>query len=192
MTGPSSTLSLTVNGRTYGVEGESTQLPLLEWLRRTGLTGSKQGCAEGDCGACTVALVERDAAGRPSYRAINSCIALLPMFHGREVVTVEGLAGAIPDDRLRTALADLPAYRDPDGVALHPVQQAMVRNYGSQCGYCTPGVIMTAKALLDANPNPTKEEIKQATAGNLCRCTGYQQIVEAIENAAEVLRKEAA
>src|SRR5678815_1812893 len=98
--------SLTVNGHLCHVEGESTQLPLLEWLRRTGLTGSKQGCAEGDCGACTVALVERDAAGRAAYRAINSCIALLPMFAGRELVTVEGLAGAVDDDRLRVALGE--------------------------------------------------------------------------------------
>src|SRR5262245_19980717 len=103
MTGASRTeagsrFSITVNGRVHRVEGEPSQLPLLEWLRRTGLTGSKQGCAEGDCGACTVALVERDAAGRPAYRAINSCIALLPMFAGREIVTVEGLAGTIPQE----------------------------------------------------------------------------------------------
>ncbi len=94
---------------------------LLDWLRATGRTGSKCGCAEGDCGACSVALVDRDAAGRPTYRAINSCIALLPMCAGREIVTVEGLA---------------------EGPQLHPVQAAMVEYYGSQCGYCTPGFVV--------------------------------------------------
>src|SRR5580658_6153896 len=104
----------TLNGRKIEVSNTSTTTTLLEYLRSSGLTGSKQGCAEGDCGACTVAVVERDAAGRTTYRGVNSCIALLPMFADREVVTVEGLEGE-------------------KGV-LHPVQAAMVDQYGSQCG----------------------------------------------------------
>ena len=109
---------LIVNGRVMRAAGVAPTTTLLEWLRSQGLTGTKRGCDEGDCGACTVALVDRDAQGRPTYRAFNSCIALLPMFAGREIVTVEALA---------------------EGAALHPVQDEMVRHYGSQCGYCTPG-----------------------------------------------------
>src|SRR5436305_15025788 len=109
-----------VNGDRVLVEGVGATTTLLDWLRRSGRTGSKCGCAEGDCGACTVALLDRDATGRPTYRALNSCIALLPMFAGREVITVEGLA-------------------TKDG--LHPVQAAMVEHSGSQCGYCTPGFV---------------------------------------------------
>src|ERR1051326_498772 len=108
----------TLNGERVLVEDVAATTTLLDWLRRSGRTGSKCGCAEGDCGACTVALVERDAMGKPTYRAINSCIALLPMFAGREVVTVEGLA-----------------ERDAALTELHPVQRAMVEHYGSQCGY---------------------------------------------------------
>src|SRR5215218_784921 len=104
-----------LNGERVLVDGLPATTTLLDWLRASGRTGSKCGCAEGDCGACTVALVDRNAAGQPTYRAVNSCIALLPMFAGREVVTVEGLA---------------------DGKKLHPVQDAMVEHYGSQCGYC--------------------------------------------------------
>src|ERR1700722_12962951 len=113
----------TLNGETVRVEDAATTTTLLDYLRSKGSTGSKQGCAEGDCGACTVAIVERDAAGKPTYRGVNSCIALLPMFAGREVVTVEGLSGV--------------------GDALHPVQAAMVEHYGAQCGYCTPGFVMS-------------------------------------------------
>jgi carbon-monoxide dehydrogenase small subunit len=136
---------------------------LLEALREDfGLTGTKHGCELGECGACTVLLD-----GQP----VLSCLALALECDGRAVETIEGLA------------------RGPE---LHPLQAAFTDFGGSQCGYCTPGVIMTAKALLDKNPSPTKQEIKEATAGNLCRCTGYNQIVEAIEDAAAQLRKEAA
>ena len=136
---------------------------LLEVLREDlQLTGTKHGCELGECGACTVLLD-----GVP----VLSCLVLARECDGRSVQTIEGLA------------------RGPE---LHPLQAAFSDFGGSQCGYCTPGVIMTAKALLEANPSPTKEEIKVATAGNLCRCTGYQQIVEAIDNAASVLREERA
>jgi xanthine dehydrogenase molybdopterin binding subunit/xanthine dehydrogenase small subunit len=131
---------------------------LLDWLRESGLTGTKEGCAEGDCGACTVALVDRDAAGRPTYRAVNSCIALLPMFADREVVTVEGLAKA---------------------GELHPAQACTVRNYGSQCGYCTPGFVMSMfeGAYRPGMNNPAA--VADQLCGNLCRCTGYRPIRDA-------------
>jgi aerobic carbon-monoxide dehydrogenase small subunit len=155
-------LRLQVNGEAAEAAVASYKT-LLEVLREDlGLTGTKHGCELGECGACTV-LVD----GQPQL----SCLVLALECEGREVQTIEGLA------------------RGPE---LHPLQAAFTDFGGSQCGYCTPGVIMTAKALLDANPSPTKEEIKEATAGNLCRCTGYNQILEAVEDAAAKLRAEAA
>ena len=134
---------------------------LLEVLREDlDLTGTKHGCELGECGACTVLLD-----GQP----VLSCLVLALECEGRRIETIEGLA------------------RGPE---LHPLQAAFADFGGSQCGYCTPGVIMTAKALLDANPNPSRDEIRQATSGNLCRCTGYQQIADSIEDAARVLREE--
>ena len=154
-------LHLSVNGE----PAEAAVAPyktLLEVLREDlGLTGTKHGCELGECGACTV-LID----GEPQL----SCLALALECEGRSVQTIEGLA------------------RGPE---LHPLQAAFTDFGGSQCGYCTPGVIMTAKALLERNPHPTPQEIKEATAGNLCRCTGYNQIVEAIEDAAAKLRAEA-
>ncbi|MGQ0652724.1 MAG: (2Fe-2S)-binding protein [Betaproteobacteria bacterium] len=155
-------IALAVNGETV----EALFAPyktLLEVLREElGLTGTKHGCELGECGACTV-LVD----GEP----VLSCLVLALDCGARSVQTIEGLAR---------------------GPALHPLQAAFTDFGGSQCGYCTPGVIMTAKALLERNPAPTVQEIKEATAGNLCRCTGYNQIVEAIEAAAGELRKETA
>ena len=152
--------TLKVNGDTCTVAAE-THHTLLEILREElGLTGTKHGCELGECGTCTV-LVD----GRP----VLSCLALPVECEGRAITTVEGLAR--------------------NGV-LHPLQQAFAELGAAQCGYCTPGVIMTAKALLDRNPSPTREQIKEATAGNLCRCTGYQQITDAIEDAARQLRDE--
>ncbi|MBI2517178.1 MAG: xanthine dehydrogenase small subunit [Opitutae bacterium] len=148
----------TLNGRPVRVEHVPPTTTLLDWLRSTGRTGSKQGCAEGDCGACTVALVDRDADGRPTYRAINSCIALLPMFAGREVVTVEGLA---------------------DGNALHPVQAGMVENYGSQCGYCTPGFVVSLFEGYYRRDCDSPAKLNDQLCGNLCRCTGYRAIRDA-------------
>jgi aerobic-type carbon monoxide dehydrogenase small subunit (CoxS/CutS family) len=154
--------SLTLNGERAEALVASYKT-LLEALREDfDLTGTKHGCELGECGACTV-LVD----GEP----VLSCLVLALECQDRSVETIEGLA------------------RGPE---LHPLQAAFADFGGSQCGYCTPGVIMTAKALLESNPAPTRQEIKEATAGNLCRCTGYNQIVEAIEDAAAQLRKEPA
>lgn len=118
------------------------------------LTGTKEGCGVGECGACTVVV---DA------EAVNSCLVLAMSVEGKHVTTIEGLS---------------------KNGQLHPLQQAVVDHHALQCGFCTPGFIMSAKALLDRNPHPTREEIKTAISGNLCRCTGYQQLVEAIEDVA--------
>ena len=158
---PKAHISLRVNGEPAEVSFAPYKT-LLEVLREDlGLTGTKHGCELGECGACAVIV---DGAPR------LSCLTLALDCSGRSVETIEGLA------------------RGPN---LHPLQAAFSDFGGSQCGYCTPGVIMTAKALLDHNKNPTRDEIREATAGNLCRCTGYNQITEAIEGAAEVLRREA-
>ena len=147
------------------VNGEPTEVSfapyktLLELLREDlGLPGTKHGCELGECGACAVLLD-----GVP----VLSCLVLALECAGRAVETIEGLAG---------------------GTALHPLQAAFTDLGGSQCGYCTPGMVMTAKALLDKAPNPSREQIREAIAGNICRCTGYQQIVDAIEAAAAELR----
>ena len=122
------------------------------------LTGTKQSCNEGACGTCTVLLD-----GLP----VRSCLLLAADAEGREITTIEGLA---------------------EEGRLHPLQASFVEHYAIQCGFCTPGMILTAKALLDANPNPTDEEIRQAISGNICRCTGYAKIVEAIKAASEMAR----
>ncbi len=153
-------MEFTVNGESAPVSFAPYKT-LLEVLREDlNLTGTKHGCELGECGACTVLLD-----GAP----VLSCLALALECEGKRIETIEGLAR---------------------GAALHPLQAAFADFGGSQCGYCTPGVIMTAKALLDKNPDVTKEQIREATAGNLCRCTGYLQIAEAIEDAARVLREE--
>ena len=133
---------------------------LLETLRdRLGLTSVKKGCEVGECGACTVIL---------EGEAVDSCIVLAASVEGKHVTTVEGLA---------------------KNGKLDPVQQAVLDHHALQCGFCTPGFLMSAKALLDKKPNPTRDEIKTAIAGNLCRCTGYQQLVEAFEDAAKEYQK---
>ena len=154
-------LEFRLNGKDIRVENVSPNVTLLDWLRSTGLTGSKEGCAEGDCGACSVAIIDRDRKGKPAYRAINSCLVPLPLLAGRDVVTVEGLAGK----------------------GLHPVQKAMVENHGSQCGYCTPGFIMS---LFEGYYRPglkTRAQLNEQLCGNLCRCTGYRAICDAAADA---------
>lgn len=151
-------IQLTVNGQSVDAAVEPN-LTLLQFLREDlGLTGTKHGCGLGDCGACTVIL---------DGQAVNSCLVLAIHANGREVLTIEGLA--------------------EDG-KLHPIQQAFVDKGSIQCGFCTPGMILSAKALLDANPKPTEQEIRMAISGNLCRCTGYQKIVEAIGEAAKIIQ----
>jgi len=150
-------LTLNLNGEDTAVSFASYKT-LLELLREDlGLTGTKHGCELGECGACAV-LVD----GEP----LLSCLALAVEFEGRSIETVEGLAS---------------------GTELHPLQAAFADLGGSQCGYCTSGFMMTAKALLDHEPNPSREHIKEALSGNICRCTGYQQIFESVEEAARVI-----
>ncbi len=152
-------ISLRVNGRTFHSVVDA-RITLAEFLRENlGLTGTKQGCGEGECGACTVLLD-----GLP----VASCCMLALEAQGHEVTTIEGLA-------------------KPN--RLHPVQKAFVDHGAVQCGFCTPGMVLSAKALLDQNPNPTEQEIRSALSGNLCRCTGYQKIVEAVSAAASALQQ---
>ena len=154
---------LTVNGRPVQAEAEPGLL-LVDLLRsQLGLTGTHTGCDTSQCGACTVLL---------DGRAVKSCSLLALQVAGHEVTTVEGLAGP--------------------GGALHPVQQAFVDCHGLQCGFCTPGMVMTATCLLRENPQPTDGEIQHALEGNLCRCTGYVNIVASVRQAAAALRGEAA
>jgi carbon-monoxide dehydrogenase small subunit len=147
-------MTLTVNGIPYEVAIEPRQ-SLLQLLREElHLTGTKEGCSEGECGACTVLL---------DGTTVDSCLIFALEAQGREVTTIEGLA---------------------QGDQLHPVQKAFAEYGAVQCGFCTPGMILAAKALLDSNPHPTELEIRQGISGNLCRCTGYVKIVEAIQAAA--------
>ncbi|MBJ6763809.1 xanthine dehydrogenase molybdopterin binding subunit [Myxococcaceae bacterium JPH2] len=158
----SNTFEFQLNGQPVRVEGTSPNTTLLDFLRARGATGTKQGCAEGDCGACTVALVDRDAQGNRCLRAFNSCITLLPMVAGREVVTVEGVG-----------------RRD----APHPVQQAMVKHYGSQCGFCTPGFVMSMTEAYCRKDVRSPEAVADQLCGNICRCTGYRPIRDAMMEA---------
>lgn len=155
-------LSFTVNGDPVEIVCKDN-MTLLDLLRdKLGLTGTKKGCEQGECGACTVLLD-----GLP----VNSCCTLAVECEGREVVTIEGIA---------------------QGDKLHPIQKQFIEKWAMQCGYCTPGMIMSAKALLDHNPHPTELEIREAIEGNLCRCTGYAKIVEAIQAAAAEMNWEEA
>jgi len=147
-------ITLKVNGENREVMVEPRQT-LIDTLRYgLGLTGTKEGCGAGNCGSCTV-LVDG--------QAINSCLAFAVEMEGKEIITIEGLA---------------------KGDQLHPIQQAFMDEGAVQCGFCTPGMILSAKAFLDTNPHPSELEVRQAIAGNLCRCTGYDKIVKAILKAA--------
>jgi carbon-monoxide dehydrogenase small subunit len=150
---------ITINGllREVAVPANRTLLDLLR--EDLDLTGTKHGCGEGDCGACTVLLD-----GEP----VNACLVLAAEAEGREVTTIEGLA---------------------DGSLLHPVQQAFVDAGAVQCGYCTPGMVLVAAALVARNPSPTESDVRHAISGNFCRCTGYQKIVEAVLTASARVRE---
>jgi carbon-monoxide dehydrogenase small subunit len=152
-------ISFILNGSEVSVMVDGN-LRLLDILRRTlGLTGTKEGCGEGECGACTVIV---------DGRVVNSCLYPAHEIEGKSVLTIEGLA--------------TPRHK------LSKIQQSFVDNGAIQCGFCTPGMVMSAKALLDSNPNPSEEEIRNAFQGNLCRCTGYVQIIEAVQKAAGQLK----
>ncbi len=149
-------ITLKVNGVAYTVEVRP-QRTLVEVLRETlGLTGTKKSCNEGECGACTVLMD-----GKP----VASCLVLAIDAQGKEILTIEGLS---------------------EGEKLHPIQEAFLKNGGIQCGFCTPGMVMSAKAFLDEHPKPTPAEVRKAISGNLCRCTGYQQIVDSILDASRM------
>ena len=149
-----------VNGERKELDARPTR-SLLDVLREDlFLTGTKRGCNSGECGACTVIM---------NGKAVNSCLVLATELDGSEITTIEGLGGS----------AD----------KLHPLQKAFIEKGAVQCGFCTPGIIMTAKAFLDTNPQPTEEEVRDAISGNLCRCTGYSKIVNAILAGAENVRR---
>lgn len=153
-------VSFVLNGRNVSCEADADEV-LVDTLRGTfALTGTKKACGTGDCGACTVLL---------DGTAIRSCIYLTAMAEGHEITTIEGVG----------------TLAHP-----HPVQQAFVDAGAVQCGYCTPGMVLTTIALLNANPDPSEEEIRVALSGNLCRCTGYEKIVEAVRLSAKRLRGE--
>ena len=151
-------IHFTLNGKQVSREVPNHRL-LLDLLRDDiGATGTKEGCGTGDCGACTVLLN-----GKP----VNSCLVLSGELDGTDIVTIEGLK---------------------IGPELHPIQQTFLQDGGAQCGYCTPGMLMMSKALLDENLNPSEEDIRFALSGNLCRCTGYAKIIQAVQDAATIIR----
>ena len=144
----------TLNGETVSLDVEAGDTALHVLRERLGLKGTKEGCGMGECGACTIVV---------DGKSVNACLTLAAQLDGRTVMTVEGLGG---------------------DSGLHPLQQAFVDHHAVQCGFCTPGLLMSTVALLGENPSPDREQILDATAGNLCRCTGYRQIMEAVEDAA--------
>jgi carbon-monoxide dehydrogenase small subunit len=148
-------MKFNLNGKEVSVTTEP-HIRLLDLLRdKFNLTGTKEGCGVGECGACTILM---------NGRAVNSCLVLAAQVDGSDIVTIEGIAN---DNEL------------------HPIQKNFLIHGAVQCGFCTPGMVLSASALLDQNPNPTEEEIKDAIAGNLCRCTGYKQIIEAVKETAK-------
>ena len=157
---PRDTIRFLFDGEAVELRNVPPTLTVLQWLREERRRcGTKEGCAEGDCGACTIVVVDLDRQDELRVRAVNSCIQFLPTLDGKELITVESLRGS-------------------DG-RLHPVQQALVDEHGSQCGFCTPGFVMSLFALFKTNDAPSRVQIDDALAGNLCRCTGYRPIVDA-------------
>jgi len=151
-------IKVKINGKSHEVIVPPWRT-LLELIREDlKLTGTKEGCGQGECGSCTVIM---------GGKTVNSCLVLAMEADGQEILTVEGLE---------------------DGDKLHPVQEAFVEHAGMQCGFCTPGMIMSATALLDRNPNPSEEDIREGIAGNFCRCTGYTKIIESIGAAAKAMK----
>jgi aerobic carbon-monoxide dehydrogenase small subunit len=151
-------ITLNVNNTEYTLQAKPSAT-LLDVIREDlGLIGTKEGCGEGECGACTVIM---------DGKAVNACLILAVEANGKTITTIEGLA---------------------DGEVLHPIQQAFVDIGGLQCGFCTPGMILSTKVLLDKNGNPTDEEIRKGLEGNFCRCTGYTKIIESVKAAAQMLK----
>ena len=153
-------IKFVINGQSVEIEVKPWRT-LLEMIRENlNLTGTKEGCGHGECGSCTVLM---------GGKTVNSCLVLAAEADGQEILTIEGLLEA---------------------GNLHPIQEAFVERAGMQCGFCTPGMIISAKALLDRHPDPSEKEIREAMAGNFCRCTGYTKIVESVDAAARALREE--
>ena len=151
-------ISFTLNGKPYTLSVKPWRT-LLELIREDlSFTGTKEGCGQGECGSCTVIM---------GGKTVNSCLVPALEADNQEIITIEGLV---------------------DGDNLHPIQDAFVEQAGMQCGFCTPGMIISAKALLEKNPNPSEEEIREGIAGNFCRCTGYTKIIESISAAAEAMK----
>ena len=147
-----------LNGKPYQLRIQPWRT-LLEVIREDlKLTGTKEGCGEGECGSCTVIM---------GGKTVNSCLVPAMEADNQEITTIEGIA---------------------DGEKLHPIQEAFVNHSGMQCGFCTPGMIMSTKALLEENPNPSEEDIREGISGNFCRCTGYTKIFESIRAAADIIR----
>jgi len=159
------TVRFVLDGKVVEAQGERRTTTVLDYLReQLHRTGTKEGCAEGDCGACVVMVGSLNASGQGvDYVPVNSCIQLLPTLDGKSVKTVESL-------------------KKPDGT-LHPVQQAMVNCHGSQCGFCTPGIVMSLVNLVQVNQSPKRQDVSDALSGNLCRCTGYAPILDAASKA---------
>ena len=165
-------ITLKINGRERSIEVRPNEILLNVLRERFNLLGSKYGCGIGECGACTVLL---------NGRAVLSCQILAISVEGQEITTIEGISnGSTLHPKGRP-------IRAPS--ALHPLQEAFIEEGAVQCGFCTPGMIISAKALLDKNPDPTNEQIKEAIRGNLCRCTGYTNIISAIKSAARKMIK---